>query len=150
MTTDDRTERAHWISVLARASTACLERLWSLQGEPPAYEILRAPETGLVMVRGRAGGSGASFNLGETTVTRCAVKLADGTVGHAYVMGTGARHAEIAAIADALMQRPADRARLAVSLIEPLQAEMRARASQSARRSAATRVEFFTMVRGDD
>ena len=36
----------------------------------PAHEDLREPENGLVMVRGRVGGDGAPFNLGEATVSR--------------------------------------------------------------------------------
>lgn len=138
------------MSVLARAHPASLERIWAREPAPPAYELIRRPETGLVMVRGRAGGSGAPFNLGEVTVTRCAVRLADGTVGHAYVMGSDMRHAEIAAIADALMQREESCGGVAARVIEPLRAEAEARSREAACRSAATRVEFFTMVRGDD
>ena len=36
----------------------------------PDHENLREPENGLVMVRGRTGGDGAPFNLGEATVSR--------------------------------------------------------------------------------
>ena len=32
------------------------------------------------MVRGRVGGTGAPFNLGEMSVTRCSVRLADGSL----------------------------------------------------------------------
>ena len=68
---------------------------------------MRGPETGLVMVRGRAGGSGSPFNLGEMTVTRCTVQLGSGTAGHAYIAGRDERQAELAAVADALLQDPA-------------------------------------------
>ncbi len=67
---------------------------------------MRGPEGGLVMVRGRAGGGGAPFNLGEMTVTRCTVRLGSGLVGHAYVAGREPRRAELAALVDALMQDP--------------------------------------------
>ena len=101
------TDRQRWMAVLARADAATLRRLLGAWGSLPAYTRLRGPETGLVMVRGRAGGGGAPFNLGEMTVTRCTVRLEDGLVGHAYVAGRDEEQAELAAVADALLQDPA-------------------------------------------
>ena len=46
----------------------------------PVHENLREAENGLVMVRGRIGGDGAPFNLGEATVSRAAVRLATGEI----------------------------------------------------------------------
>jgi alpha-D-ribose 1-methylphosphonate 5-triphosphate synthase subunit PhnG len=142
----DPQQRRRWMSVLARASAAEIaDRLAALPPAPP-HRRLRGPETGLVMVRGRAGGDGAPFNLGEMTVTRCSVRLADGTVGHAYVAGRDARQAELAALVDALLQDAAQRATLEQAVIFPLaEAQAAARAAE-ARRAAATRVEFFTMT----
>ena len=77
------------------------------------YRVLRGPEAGLVMVRGRAGGGGAPFNLGEMTATRCTVRTEAGFVGHAYVAGRNERQAELAALADALLQDPAAADRIA-------------------------------------
>src|SRR5580692_1791065 len=99
--------RRHWMSVLARAAAAELEICLAEHGGAPAYQRLRGPESGLVMVRGRAGGGGAPFNLGEMTVTRCTIRTAAGQVGHAYVAGRDARQAELAAVLDALLQDPA-------------------------------------------
>jgi len=112
------------------------------------HDVLRAPETGLVMLRGRMGATGAAFNLGEATVTRCAVRLADGTEGHAYVMGRNGSHARLAAICDALLQ--ADAASMQTKVIAPLGARLRARQVEASTKAAATKVDFFTMVRGDD
>ena len=95
------------------------------------------------------GGTGAPFNLGEMTVTRCALALDDGAVGHAYVQGRDKRQAEQAALVDALMQGAAA-ARVRAAVLEPLAAEMQARAATRAAKAAATKVEFFTLVRGDD
>src|SRR5215469_11260932 len=142
--------RRRWMSVLAQASGAELERAWLALGERPAYRIVRKPEVGLVMVRGRAGGSGAAFNLGEMTVTRCTVDLPSGIAGHAYVAGRDARHAELAAVFDALLQDPVLTTRLEEAVIAPLETGQRERRRQMAARSAPTRVEFFTLVRGDD
>ena len=137
------------MGVLARAPAAALAEACRALGPEPAAEWLRPPEFGSVMVRGRMGGTGAPFNLGEMTVTRAALRLGDGTVGHAYVAGRDAEKARIAALCDALLQGPAaDRVRERVLL--PMQAlQAQARADRSAK-AAATRVEFFTMARGAD
>ena len=102
------------------------------------------------MVRGRAGGTGAPFNLGELAVTRCTVELADGRVGHAYVAGRHRRHAEVAAVLDALLQDPGEGAALEDRIVGPLLAAREARHRAVRARAAATRVEFFTMVRGEE
>ena len=112
------------------------------------HDMLRPPETGLVMLRGRMGATGAPFNFGEATVTRCAVRLADGTEGHAYVMGRSAAHAKLAALCDALLQR--DPEGLSERLIAPLASKLRERQVETSTKAAATKVDFFTMVRGDD
>ena len=112
------------------------------------HDVLRAPETGLVMLRGRMGATGAAFNLGEATVTRCAVRLADGTEGHAYVMGRNGAHARLAAICDGLLQ--VDASTMQANVIVPLEAKLRARQVEASIKAAATKVDFFTMVRGDD
>ena len=141
-------ERQDWMGVLARAPLAELLRLWNDLDLSPGFTWLRPPETGTVMVQGRAGGTGAPFNLGEMTVTRASLRLDTGEVGHAWVQGRDRDKARLAALADALMHtRAADRVREGV--IAPLaQAEADARALR-ARKAAATKVEFFTMVRGE-
>ena len=142
--------RARWMSALAQAAPAALDAAWARLRPEPAYRVLRAAETGLVMVRGRAGGTGAPFNLGEMTVTRCSVTLDDGRVGHAYVPGRDRRHAERAAALDALLQDDAAGALLERLVIEPLVAARRAAQQETRARVADTRVEFFTMVRGEE
>ena len=139
-------ERRRWMAVLARAEAAELDALLGACPKLPPYHILRGPETGLVMVRGRTGGGGAAFNIGETTVTRCTVRLADGTIGHAYVAGRDARRAELAALLDAALQDAARRPLLDRAVIAPLAARQEAARTITARKAAATRVEFFTMA----
>jgi alpha-D-ribose 1-methylphosphonate 5-triphosphate synthase subunit PhnG len=134
------------MAVLAKAGHAAIQA--RLGGLPPlpAHRRLRGPETGLTMLRGRAGGDGAVFNLSEMTVTRCAVTLADGSVGHAYVAGREKAHAELAAVLDAALQNPASAPALLDTVIEPLAAAQAEAAAAEARRAAATRVQFFTMA----
>lgn len=140
--------RRGWMGLLARAPAARLAGVFDPLGAAPGFEWLRAPETGGVMVRGRTGGTGAPFNMGEMTVTRCALRLETGEVGHAYVQGRDKAHAERAALVDALMQGPRA-AELREAVLAPLaEAEAAARRGRAAR-AAATKVDFFTMVRGE-
>jgi alpha-D-ribose 1-methylphosphonate 5-triphosphate synthase subunit PhnG len=141
-------DRRDWMGVLARAAAADLAQAWQRLGLAPGFSWLRPPETGTVMVQGRAGGTGAPFNLGEITVTRASLRLETGEVGHAWVQGRDRAKAQVAALADALMQTDAA-ARIRAEVIAPLAAaEADARATR-ARKAAATKVEFFTMVRGE-
>lgn len=140
-------DRRAWMGLLARAEPARLAAL--LGADLPEHVVLRAPEIGAVMVRGRVGGAGDAFNLGEMTVTRCSLRLASGVVGHAYVQGRDRDHARQAALVDALMQT-GRAAEIEARVLAPLAAEETARRSARAARAAATKVEFFTMVRGED
>jgi alpha-D-ribose 1-methylphosphonate 5-triphosphate synthase subunit PhnG len=140
-------ERQAWMGVLARADRTALERAVDVLDPPATWTRLRAPEIGMVMVRGRAGGDGAQFNLGEMTVTRCAVRLACGTVGHAYVAGRDQRKAELAAVLDALLQTDAHGPALQAGLIATESARQQAMREDALRRAAATKVDFFSMVR---
>ena len=98
---------------------------------------------------GRIGGSGAPFSLGEVTVTRAALRLTDGTTGHALVQGRDRAHARRAALIDALMQT-ALAPQIRTRVLDPLlQAETTRRTTRAAK-AAATKVEFFTLVRGED
>ena len=135
--------RQAWMAVLARAEGAELARL--SEGLLPAYTRLRGPEVGLVMLQGRAGGAGAAFNTGEATVVRCTVR-AGAHVGHAYCLGRDVLQAELAAALDAVLQDPSRHAAIRNAVIAPLQAAQAAARAETARRAAATRVEFFTMA----
>lgn len=137
------------MGVLARADVAALERSFAALSDPPVYRPLRPAETGLVMMRGRAGGDGAPFNLGELAVTRCVVKPADGPLGFGYVAGRDHRHAELAAVFDALLQQPARRRELLESVVDRLAADQAKRRAQRWSEAAATKVDFFTVVRGE-
>lgn len=136
------------MAVLSHASPARLAELWAAWTDRPAYHKVRGPETGLVMVRGRAGGGGNPFNLGEATVTRATVRLESGEIGHAYCLGRDGDKAVTAALFDALFQRDAETVEALV--LAPLRAEQAAADARRRDETAATRVDFFTMVRGDD
>ncbi|GKY86532.1 phosphonate C-P lyase system protein PhnG [Sinisalibacter aestuarii] len=148
-TTSANEARKGWLSLLAKAPPARLAALFDGIGDRPGFTWLRSPEIGGVMLRGRMGGTGAPFNLGEMTVTRCALKLESGEVGHAYVQGRDKAHAERAALVDALMQT-GQAAALREAVLMPLEAERAGAKRRRAARAAATKVDFFTMVRGED
>lgn len=149
MTTDSQkiADRQWWMGLLARAKPEAVAAV--IPAEQPSHVLLRAPEIGSVMVRGRVGATGAPFNLGEVTVTRCALRLTCGTVGHGHVQGRDRDHARHAALIDALMQTDRAEAIRAQVLMPLATAETAARTARAAK-AAATKVEFFTLVRGED
>src|SRR3954471_3316307 len=99
-------QRKAAMAVLAHATSSDIAgRLGAIA--VPAHENLREAENGLVMVRGRIGGDGAPFNLGEATVSRAAVRLASGEVGFGYVLGRDREKARMIALCDALVQSDA-------------------------------------------
>lgn len=145
----DTEKRPYWLSVLAKARLDELDLAIKQVGGMPTCKMLRVPEVGLVMARGRAGGSGQRFNLGEVPVTRCAVQSPAGDIGHGYVQGRDKRHAELAATMDALLQDETHQPSLLKGVIEPLANAAKMRRAEVAGKAEATRVEFFTMVRGE-
>lgn len=143
--------RQRWLSVLAKAPTdrvtTLFDQLIEAVGEMPGHHVLRRPEIGLVMVRGRISGSGAAFCAGEMTTTRAAIRLESGEIGIAYVAGRQPRQAEVAALLDALGQHDQWRESIESLVIAPLENEALARHQALAARAAATRVDFFTVAR---
>ncbi len=139
--------RQSWMGLLARAPAADLA---ALLPDLPAHTALRPAQIGSIMVQGRTGGVGAAFNLGEMTVTRASVELAEGgAIGHGYVQGRGKDHALRAALVDALMQT-AQADQIEAKILQPLRHAEAQRRQTRAAKAAATKVEFFTLVRGED
>jgi alpha-D-ribose 1-methylphosphonate 5-triphosphate synthase subunit PhnG len=115
----------------------------------PSYDNLREGENGLVMVRGRIGGDGAPFNLGEATVSRAAVRLATGEVGFGYTLGRDREKARLIALCDALVQSNEFADAVEAGVLAPLRAAMISKQNRKAAETAATRVDFYTLVRGE-
>nr|WP_063825868.1 phosphonate C-P lyase system protein PhnG [Mesorhizobium japonicum] len=143
-------KRSEWLGILSRSVGSELKALAADLVRGVIFEWLRTPNVGLVMVRGRAGGTGNVFNLGEMTVARASVQLKEGTVGHGYVQGRDKRQAELAAIVDALLQQPDRHDEIITKVIEPLRQKAEVRRMEKSRKAASTKVDFFTMVRGED
>lgn len=148
--------RQAWISTLAKAPEPLLEQCVVNLGVLPPYAFLRAPEIGLTMVRGRAEGTGIPFNLGEMTLTRCVVQLAgsdasasEAIAGFGYVAGRSHRHAELAALCDAMLQHYEWHDQVHSRVILPLQAAYREARERQEQQTEATQVNFFTLLRGE-
>ena len=135
------------LNALAAAEGTALAQRWTEWSGKPEFRAVRGPETGLVMVRGRAGGGGAPFNLGEASVSRATIRLASGEVGHGYCLGRDLEKARLIAVFDALFQR--EPGRVEADVLAPLRAQTSQNDQQRREESAATKVDFFTMVRGD-
>jgi alpha-D-ribose 1-methylphosphonate 5-triphosphate synthase subunit PhnG len=148
--TEIQEARKRAAGLLARATVEELLNCWSALDAKPQVEKVRGPETGLVMVRGKIGGGGSPFNLGEATVTRATVKLGSGTIGHAHALGTSRKQAWYAAIADALWQEETTRPLVEREVLSVVASRLEKRKTSAIQQTAATRVDFFTMVRGDD
>lgn len=142
-------ERKRAMGLLARASMEELQAGWLVIEPKPEVHPVRGPETGLVMVRGRIGGGGDPFNLGEATVSRATVRLGSGEIGHGQLLGNDREKARLAAIFDALYQQPEHRSAVDL-LIDQVESRIDAEDRKHAEQTAATRVDFFTMVRGDN
>ena len=139
-------ERQHWMKLIARAPEHMLEAALALI-PAQSHVWLRRPESGLFMVQGRVGGTGNRFNAGEMTVTRCALRLSCGTAGVAYIQGRSHRRAEMAALADALMQAGQYRPLIETALLEPVSGYLEEQNRTRARKAQSTRVDFFTVAR---
>jgi alpha-D-ribose 1-methylphosphonate 5-triphosphate synthase subunit PhnG len=146
---DGQEKRRRTMQLLAKADDAALVAAWDALADNPDVTRVRGPETGLVMLRGRIGGGGSPFNLGEATVTRATVRLGSGEIGHGQTLGLSHRKAELAAIFDALAQRPEHQAHIE-GLLADVETGIAEQDAERERQTAATKVDFFTMVRGED
>ncbi|WP_158784375.1 phosphonate C-P lyase system protein PhnG [Pantoea sp. BAV 3049] len=142
--------RQHWLSVLAHCQPETLLTHWQPLDLHPEYELLRTPETGLTRLQARMGGTGRRFILGDTTVTRAVVRLPDGICGYSYVMSRNKDHAELCALMDALLQQTSFSELIQQRIITPLAAAHQEKLTLRAREVASSRVDFFTLVRGDN
>jgi alpha-D-ribose 1-methylphosphonate 5-triphosphate synthase subunit PhnG len=146
--TDKQARRKAAMAVLAHSDAADIaSRLEAIT--VPAHENLREPENGLVMVRGRIGGDGAPFNLGEATVSRAAVRLSTGEMGFGYTLGRNRQKAQMIALCDALIQSADHAGTVEAQVLAPLRAAIASEQNRKAAETAATRVDFYTLVRGE-
>lgn len=146
----DTATRQRWMRVLAHSQPAALRDRMNALSLTPDYDTIRAPEIGLVQIQARMGGTGQRFFAGDAPLTRAAIRLNSGTLGYSYVLGRDKAHAERCALIDALLQQPETQALLQEKLIAPLAALREEQRQLRAREIASSKVDFFTLVRGDN
>jgi alpha-D-ribose 1-methylphosphonate 5-triphosphate synthase subunit PhnG len=146
---DLQRRRREAMAVLADSAAVEIARRVNSIEPLPEHEELRPPESGLLMLRGRIGGDGAPFNFGEATVTRAAVRLASGERGFGYVLGRDPTKARLVALCDALVQSATHRNAVESNVLEPIRRQRDAARARKAQQVGATKVDFFTLVRGE-
>ncbi|MDM2734404.1 phosphonate C-P lyase system protein PhnG [Citrobacter sp. Ct235] len=146
----DTATRQRWMRALAFSKADTLNARLQALKLAPEYELIRAPETGLMQIQARMGGTGNRFFAGDTTLTRAVVRLKSGTLGYSYLLGRNKHHAEQCAVIDALLQEQTHFQNLMETLISPLEAEREAEITARRAEVNASRVDFFTLVRGDN
>ncbi|MGE3150275.1 MAG: phosphonate C-P lyase system protein PhnG [Pseudorhodoplanes sp.] len=147
---ESQRRRREAVRVLAGAATAEIEQLLRTLASLPAFEDMRPAESGLLMLRGRIGGDGAPFNFGEATVSRATIRLESGETGFGYALGRDASKARLIALCDAMLQTEIYRVPLEDKVLSPLRLKQEKARDVKAQEIAATKVEFFTLVRGED
>ena len=143
-------QRQRRMAILAQANVKRLMECWTALELDPQCELIRGPETGLIALRGRIGGGGAPFNFGEATLTRATVRLQSGAIGHAAMLGRDQTKAKLAAVIDALATEVEHQKTIEDKILVPLEQEKLAEDRKQFAQSQATKVNFFTMVRGED
>ena len=138
--------RKEWLSILAKSDLASLCTLWKKVQINAQYEYFRKPEIGTVMVRGRSGGTGNLFNLGEITVSRCSIGLQTGEQGYGYIQGRSTKGATIAELVDAFMQT-SQKKLIEQKILKPLDAIHKKNKKDLVSKAEATKVDFFTLAR---
>lgn len=145
-----QTARQHWLSVLAHSSAAELDAHWQPLNLTPEFTLIRPAEIGLTRLQARMGATGKRFVVGDATVTRAVVRLNDGTLGYSYLLGRDKAHAERCALMDALLQQTETAELLQEKIINPLAASREEQRQLRAREIASSKVDFFTLVRGEN
>jgi alpha-D-ribose 1-methylphosphonate 5-triphosphate synthase subunit PhnG len=144
-----QTSRQQWMQLLAEAEVQDLHSAFDRLDPKVPSTFLIKPETGMVMVQGKADGTGTPFCIGEMTVTRCMVQIMDRVQGYAMIPGSDHDHARLAALFDGLLQVPAFHDSLMTTLIRNLETKKEQRRQALTKDVADTTVEFFTLTRGE-
>lgn len=149
MTTEKNPQRQKNLSILAKASLVTMRKYWESIGANATFVFLKKPEVGMAMVRAQAGGGSEDFNMGEMTMTRCVVRLDSEEIGYGFVAGRSKKKSELIAIIDASWQTESLKKIIEEKIIDPLYRLQIYREQKVAEDTKTSKVNFFTMVRGE-
>ena len=153
MNTDTRdlmNNRQHWMSIMARADYQEFAEYWQSTNISPEFTSLRPAEIGMIMLKGKVNGDGNAFNMGEATITRCSVQFSSGVIGSSYILGRNKQHAELAAVVDAQLQQGEFNEQIVENVLLPLSILHEQKQTQYQSKAIKTKVDFFTLLRGED
>lgn len=145
-----RVARLRWLGICVRVPGDEVRHYW--EGfERPDIRVLKAPEVGLVMTQGRTHGTGSPFLFGEASMTRCVVGDTEGLglLGYGQILGRDKGLARAIADLDLLAQDVELGPQIDL-WIAAWADELQALDRAEAERVQATRVDFLTLVRGED
>lgn len=142
-------QRRAALDLLSKSTTEAIREKWEPLNLAPQYVILKQPEIGMVMVQSKAAGRSPEFNLGEMTVTRTVIQLESQEIGYGYTQGRDKSRAELIALIDACLQVSAHKTTIEAEVLAPLEEALNLRNAEHAQRVERTKVNFFTMVRGE-
>jgi alpha-D-ribose 1-methylphosphonate 5-triphosphate synthase subunit PhnG len=145
----DTKQRQQLLAVLSKCSSKDIKALWQPLNLTPNYQLLKSPEIGMVMVKAKTGGNGSPFNMGEMTVTRTVLRLDSNQMGYGYIAGRDKEKSLLIAMIDACYQVADWQSEINQKVLEPLQAQHNQAYRAHAQQVEKTKVNFFTMVRGE-
>ena len=138
--------RRDWLAILVRVPAN--EVIAASNEFDFSVVILKGPEVGLLMTNGRIHSTGRPFHLGEVSLTKCVLKDDQGLLGYGHIIGRNKQQAKAIALFDLALQRinSAEPALIRLNAWKEEVAEIEAMESEAVEK---TRVDFFTMVRGE-
>lgn len=143
----DLANRQQYLSLISLFNEATLKAILA-DVTVPDYQFLKPPTIGSLMLRGKTESVGKQFNLGEATMTQCVLRLTDShTVGYGYVLGRNKEKATLCASIDAMMQ---ENPQALLPKLTEAQNTLMAERQASQQDVQKTKVNFFTLVRGED
>lgn len=143
-------QRQNLLSTLAKSSLKDIQSYWPHSPNDYQFNTIRPPQTGMVMAVARTETTGEPFNLGEVSVTRCALRLESGETGFGYSMGSDTEQVLHIALIDALAQVDDNFDTLSAEVINPLKQKIADRQKRQKALTDTTKVDFLTITRGED
>lgn len=92
-----------WMRALACNDVDVLNARITALKLTPDYELIRAPESGLMWIQARIGGIDSHLFADNTMLTRVVTRLKSGTPGYNYLLGRNKQYVEQCAMIGVLL-----------------------------------------------